>query len=635
MKPVRLPRRFLDAILIAGAALAAADAPAATITVTGTGDTIAVDGAVTLREAITSINNGANVNADVVAAGVYGTNDQIVFNIPGTGVQTIAPASNLPNITQPVTIDGYTQPGSSPNTLAVGDNAVLKIDLSGVNYSSACTGLAVRASNATIRGLAIHLCGAPLDIRGGSGNKVIGNFLGTDPTGSIVDWPSIAYVLYLEDTSNNTIGGTAPADRNLISGGRLGGGIFINTNSSTSTGNVVQGNYIGTNAAGTAALPNHDGMDFGNSTTNNLIGGTAAGAGNLISGNQNFGIHLAGSASNVIQGNRIGTDATGSAPLGNGTSNTGSAGIEGGGNNNTIGGTAAGAGNVIAFNVGSCAPCGGHGQGVVLFGGTGISIRGNSIYSNSGLGIDLKDDGVTPNNACDTGFGPNNLQNFPVLTKAVLVGASTRVIGTLNSKASTTYQLDFYSNDACDPSGNGEGQNYLGAAMVTTDASCNGSFDVTLPVAASPQGRVTATATDPGGNTSEFSACIPLAAVYYSLTPCRVVDTRRPAGPYGGPSLPAGANRTFVFGGQCGVPATALAVALNVVAVLPTDGPGFLTLYPGGTPQPLAATMNYNLGKIRANNAIIPLGSSADLAVHCGQGTGSVDMVIDVNGYFQ
>src|SRR5712691_5205839 len=159
MKPARLPRRFLDAILIAGVALAAADAPAATIAVTGTGDTIAVDGVVTLREAITSINNGANVNADVVAAGVYGTNDQIVFNIPGTGLQTITPNSNLPNITKPVIIDGYTQPGSSPNTLTVGDNAVLKIDLSGVN-NPGITGLGIRTSNTTIRDLAMQVCAA-------------------------------------------------------------------------------------------------------------------------------------------------------------------------------------------------------------------------------------------------------------------------------------------------------------------------------------------------------------------------------------------------------------------------------------------------------------------------------------------
>src|SRR5712691_6387238 len=155
----RLSLILPESILIVVGALGAADAPAATITVTGTGDTVAVDGMVTLREAITSINNGANVNADVVAVGTYGVNDQIVFNIPGTGIQTIAPASNLPNITKPVTIDGYTQPGSSPNTLTVGDNAVLKIDLSGVN-NPGITGLGIRTSNTTIRDLAMQVCAA-------------------------------------------------------------------------------------------------------------------------------------------------------------------------------------------------------------------------------------------------------------------------------------------------------------------------------------------------------------------------------------------------------------------------------------------------------------------------------------------
>src|SRR5512141_1584822 len=295
--------RFLDAILIVGAALAAADAPAATITVTSTGDAITVDGVVTLREAITSIDNGANVNADVVPVGAYGTSDQIVFNIPGTGLQTIAPASNLPFITKPVIIDGYTQPGSSPNSLAVGDNAVLKIDLSGVNNGS-IIGLSIRTSNATVRGLVIHLCGAPLEIRGGSGNKIIGNFLGTDPTGSFVDWPSIGVVVYLEDTSNNTIGGTAPADRNLISGGRLGGGIEITGLSSNSNGNLVQGNYIGTNAAGTASLLNIMGVIVGVSCHANVIGGTTAGAGNLISGNLNYGVYLGSfTSTSVVQGN--------------------------------------------------------------------------------------------------------------------------------------------------------------------------------------------------------------------------------------------------------------------------------------------------------------------------------------------
>ncbi len=342
---------------------------------TGTGDTIAVDGSVTLREAITSINNGANVNADVVAVGPYGTNDQIVFNIPGTGLHTIAPASNLPNITKPVVIDGYTQPGSTLNTLPVGDNAVITIEISGINYASSCEGVAVRASNTTIRGLAIHVCQGPLDIRSADGFKVIGNFLGTDPGGSVVDWPSIAYGLYVEDSSNGTIGGTSPADRILVSGGVLGGGIFLNTTSgaaSPTSNNVIQGNYIGTDRTGTAALPNINGIFVGLNCTNNLIGGTASGSGNLISGNGKFGIGISLSSSSTVQGNLIGTDATGSSPLPNGSALNGGAGILIQGNGNVIGGAAAGAGNVIAYNIGPpyTASPQGHGQG-------GRSLRGD------------------------------------------------------------------------------------------------------------------------------------------------------------------------------------------------------------------------------------------------------------------
>jgi parallel beta-helix repeat protein len=636
---IRLPAAL--AISVGAALLSPSPASAATITVTGTGDTIAVDGAVTLREAITSIDNAANVNADVVATGAYGTNDKIVFNIPGTGLQTISPTSNLPNITKPVVIDGYTQPGSSPNTLAVGDNAVIKIDLSGVNISNICVGLRVQGtSNTTIRGLAIHLCGAPLYIVGGSGHKVIGNFLGTDPTGSVVDWPSITYVLYVEDSSNDTIGGTAPADRNIISGGEGGAGVFINAISPNfSSGNIVQGNYIGTNAAGTAALLNsdgahqYDGVEMGVNCTNNLIGGTAVGAGNLISGNGFSGVYIGAfsSASNVVQGNLIGTDATGQAPLGNGSALNGGAGVLVAGTNNLIGGTTPGAGNVIAFNVGPAAgaPQIGHGEGVAVIGTSGTTIRGNSIYSNTGLGIDLKDDGVTANVNC--GIGTFGRPNFPILIRATLGGG---ILGNLNSKASTTYQIDFYSSDACDPTGFGEGKTYLGSTMVTTDASCNASIIVTLPVAISPQAHLTATATDPAGNTSEFSSCISLQAQFYTLTPCRLADTRNATGQYGGPALAANANRTFIIGGQCGIPVTAQAVSFNFTITQPT-GQGDLRTFPGGGAAPLASTMNWRPGQTRANNAIDPLGPSGDLAVRVDQASGTVHLIIDVNGYFQ
>jgi hypothetical protein len=167
----------------------------------------------------------------------------------------------------------------------------------------------------------------------------------------------------------------------------------------------------------------------------------------------------------------------------------------------TVGGAGPGEGNTIAFNTGA---------GVVVDpdeGGTGIQIRGNSIYSNGGLGIDLAGDGVTPNDPGDADAGPNGLQNFPSLSVA-LAGASTRVTGSVNSSADTTFTVDFYASPAADPSGFGEGARYLGSAVVTTNAGGNAGFAVTLAAATTPGEVVTATATDPAGDTSEFSAAV-------------------------------------------------------------------------------------------------------------------------------
>jgi hypothetical protein len=133
--------------------------------------------------------------------------------------------------------------------------------------------------------------------------------------------------------------------------------------------------------------------------------------------------------------------------------------------------------------------------------------------------------------------------------------------------------------------------------------------------------------------TFSTSACTP--AGFYTLSPCRLADTRSASGPMGGPSLVAGASRSLTLAGQCGIPAGAQAVSVNVTVVQPTAGPGFLTLYPGGTSLPVASTVNYSAGQIRGNNVIVPLGSAGDILVWCGQGGGTADMVIDVNGYFQ
>jgi hypothetical protein len=121
---------------------------------------------------------------------------------------------------------------------------------------------------------------------------------------------------------------------------------------------------------------------------------------------------------------------------------------------------------------------------------------------------------------------------------------------------------------------------------------------------------------------------------FYTVTPCRVVDTRNATGPYGGPALSANSDRTFTFGGQCGIPSTAKAVLLNLTVTQPSAA-GVLRLYAGGTPLPVASAINYRAGQTRANNEASPLGSSGSLAVHCDQPTGNVQVIIDVNGYFQ
>ncbi|MBK8150444.1 MAG: hypothetical protein IPK58_20170 [Acidobacteria bacterium] len=232
------------------------------------------------------------------------------------------------------------------------------------------------------------------------------------------------------------------------------------------------------------------GIDLGYSSTNTVIGGSLPGEGNLISGNVTGISVYSGNFS--ITGNRIGTDVSGSSPIPNGR---GIRSIYGFG---TIGGIAAGESNTIAFNINA---------GVALEASASISVRGNVIHSNGGLGIDLGSSGVTPNDPGDADSGANSLQNFPVLALALSGGGNTTVQGTLNSKLSANYILDFYSSPTCDASGFGEGSVYLGSSTVTTDATNLSSFNAILPSVTTIGQFVTATATDSQGKTSEFSQC--------------------------------------------------------------------------------------------------------------------------------
>jgi hypothetical protein len=320
---------------------------------------------------------------------------------------------------------------------------------------------------------------------GTTGNLVQGNLIATnkDGTGALAndgDGVSIS-----AGASNNTVGGTDRNASNIISGNASDG---VAISGSDTTGNLVQGNYIGTNDGGSAPLANiGDGVSVSDGANNNTIGGTSAAAGNIISGNGRDGVSISGQgvAGNQVQGNYIGTDATATIDLGNSRNGVF---ISSQASDNTIGGTDPGAGNTIAFNGNSGIVVGQSGTDLAVHN----ALRRNSIFANRGLGIDLGNDGTTPNHHGGPVPGPNHLQNFPVLPLS-----SHR--GTLNSGPNTTFRLEFYENTQANPSPLGEGKNFLTAFNVQTDAQGNATFDV-------PIGRlVSATATDPDGNTSEFS----------------------------------------------------------------------------------------------------------------------------------
>jgi hypothetical protein len=276
--------------------------------------------------------------------------------------------------------------------------------------------------------------------------------------------------------SSNLIGGTDPGAGNLISGNRVYGIILHGL------GNMVQGNTIGTDLTGTQALGNGSHGVYLETAFSSQIGGPEPGAGNLISGNRGSGVYIILSGfGNLVQGNRIGTDVSGTLPLGNAgdgvhidnvTDDRG----------NTIGGEDPGVGNTIAFN---------GNDGVLIDRSTNYAILGNSIFANGHQGIELL-------------RGGNHDQQAPVLTSATTDGSSTTITGTLSSTPDSTFTIELFANSVNDPSGSGEV--FLGSVQVTTDADGNASFTVTFAVALDPGMFLTATATDSAHNTSQFSA---------------------------------------------------------------------------------------------------------------------------------
>jgi hypothetical protein len=355
--------------------------------------------------------------------------------------------------------------------------------------------------------------------------------------------------LFLLGPANVQIGGTSPADRNVISGNGIG--IFA----IDSSGLQVKGNFIGPDATGTRAVPSNQGLQIAGGA-GVVVGGTTAAERNVISGHNAMGVLVGNDASilgnyigvdvsgkrplpnsngiyangsgamikgNVIssnaihgilsqvfgdgltiQGNWIGTDEAETLDLGNGSKFGG--GIAVFGTNWVIGGPAPGEGNVIAYNRGKY-------SGVSVT-GSQARIRGNRMYGNRALAIDqlelgTDNTGITANDPGDgdVGANGNTLQNFPLIGTVTPGASTTEVQGTLDSTPATIFDIDFYAGPPCLPFVRDalQGRDYLGASQVTTDGAGHVAFSVDLPVVLQAGQIVSATATDPLGNTSEVS----------------------------------------------------------------------------------------------------------------------------------
>jgi hypothetical protein len=318
------------------------------------------------------------------------------------------------------------------------------------------------------------LQGVVIDGAGTSGNLILGNYVGVNPAGTAALGNLAAGMDIFSGATGNYVGGSVPGAGNVISGNGLQGVLIQYAGTS---GNFVQGNFIGLNAAGDAAISNTlSGVEINNGPTGNLIGGYG-GARNFISGNGQYGVFVDFANGNAIQGNTIGLDATNGVAVPNGWAAVNIYVCY----SNLVGGVFPGAANLIS---------GSASDGVqVYFGATNNTIRGNSIFNNTGLAI-------------FNYVGGNNELAAPTLASAV-VTTNTVVSGSYSGADGGVYLLDFYAD--APPALTAEGMTYLGAISVIgtgNSAAFNASLGMRLPA-----GRaVTATATDPAGNTSELSS---------------------------------------------------------------------------------------------------------------------------------
>ena len=452
--------------------------------------------------------------AAIQEANATSAHDTIQFNISGAGPHVFNVASGddlgLPEITQDITIDGTSQSGAScPNIL---DPADLRIVIDGGGSQAYGLRLGESADDSLIKGLVItNFTTAGIQMNGADRVNIECNHIGVGADG-ITPGSNNNGIRFSGDFSNSDdtiIGGTSSnsrSERNVISGNSRAG-IYNNqySDGSGSNGTIIRGNYIGTNATGSAAVPNGHGI--WTRTRDGEIGGTQSYQANVISGNNSAAIRIGILAEDIlIDGNYIGTGPLGifAIPNPNGIriDPNDAAGGEAAPTSITIGLLAP---NRIAYNSenGIFVQADSDGGGEV----TQAQWRTNEIFSNGQIGIDLGNNGVDTNDIDDPDTGPNGYQNWPVLISAEPNG---RIRGNLFLQSiipSQTYALDVYQSSDCDPSGNGEGAAYIDTIFIT-GAGGQANFDEFINPPPEAGKFLTMIATNGNGESSEFGNCI-------------------------------------------------------------------------------------------------------------------------------
>ena len=445
--------------------------------------------------------------------------NRIRFNIPGNCPHSI-PLTGALQVHETVNVDGWSQPGSVKNTSESGFNATPCIILSGAGGIGIETMGPLGSESITVRGLAFQGFELALALAFGQGHAIYGNQFGgrVGSTGPVLSGNTQA--IGLIGGGKTVVGGYDPAFRNLI-GGSSDVGVLITTFlGAGGDDNSVLGNLIGIGKDGTSALANGTGI--------RINGGSNLIRENRIGANSVDGILLSGenAEGNKIIDNIIGSSVGAIAlPLGNGRMGVM---IENDAHDNRI------QGNTIGRN-------GDDGVRIMPTARGHNTITANRIARNGALGIDLGSNGISSNDNDPTfceatlGCSANRGQNFPALTGAQLrhsgvipVDRPIRVRGTLRSTPGT-YRIEVFGGDACEANGHGEGQRPLGSTAMTiematycppgssiciacSNGNCTAPFTTWLPELDLAVGdSITVTATSPGGDTSEFSACMTLS----------------------------------------------------------------------------------------------------------------------------